>query len=99
MRLTRAVTVLCFISSFITVSLIAKGSMGADRLSLADARQQVLDLGKTWAEAENKHDEATLRRILDDKFVVSFGTNSRTTRRHSFDTKSPVRSILRSLKP
>ena len=74
MRLTRAVTVLCFImSSFVIVSQIARGSRGADRSSPADARQQVLDLGKRWAEAENKHDEATLRRILDEKFVVSFG--------------------------
>lgn len=40
---------------------------------VADAKQQVLDLGKEWAAAEDKHDASTLRRILDDKFVVSFG--------------------------
>ena len=39
----------------------------------ADAKQQVLDLGKEWVAAEVKHDAATLRRILDDKFVASFG--------------------------
>lgn len=38
-----------------------------------DARQEVLDLEKKWVEAEIKHDETTLVRILDDKFVVSFG--------------------------
>jgi|SRR5579859_118822 len=38
----------------------------------ADARQQVLDRGKEWAGAENKHDATKLRRILDDKFVASF---------------------------
>jgi hypothetical protein len=39
----------------------------------ADAKQQVLDLGKEWVAAEVKHDAATLRRILDDKFIASFG--------------------------
>jgi ketosteroid isomerase-like protein len=38
----------------------------------ADAKQQVLDLGKEWVAAEIKHDAPTLRRILDDKFVASF---------------------------
>ena len=33
----------------------------------------MLDLGKEWVAAEVKHDAATLRRILDDKFVASFG--------------------------
>jgi hypothetical protein len=42
-------------------------------LPSANARQQVLDLGKEWAAAEVKHDATTLRRILDDKFVASFG--------------------------
>lgn len=37
------------------------------------AKRQVLDLGKQWAAAEDKHDTSTLRRILDDKFVASFG--------------------------
>ena len=32
----------------------------------------MLDLGKEWAAAEDKHDASTLRRILDDKFVASF---------------------------
>ena len=39
----------------------------------ADAKQQVLDLGKEWVAAEIKHDATTLRRILDDKFLASFG--------------------------
>jgi hypothetical protein len=39
----------------------------------SDAKQQVLDLEKEWVAAEVKHDAATLRRILDDKFVASFG--------------------------
>ena len=42
-------------------------------LPSADAKQQVLDLSKEWVAAEIKHDATTLRRILDDKFVASFG--------------------------
>ena len=41
----------------------------------ADAKQQVLDIGKEWVAAEVKHDAATLRRILDDKFVATFGVS------------------------
>jgi ketosteroid isomerase-like protein len=40
---------------------------------LSAAKQQVLDLEQEWVAAEHKHDAATLRRILDDKFVASFG--------------------------
>jgi len=39
----------------------------------ADAKQQVLNLEREWVDAEIKHDAATLRRILDDKFLASFG--------------------------
>ena|SRR5215472_6904154 len=42
--------------------------------SQAKTRQEVLKLEQEWVTAENKHDEATLRRILDEKFVATFGT-------------------------
>jgi len=42
-------------------------------LPSGDAKQQVLDLENEWVTAEMKHDTATLRRILDEKFVASFG--------------------------
>ncbi|MBS0580374.1 MAG: nuclear transport factor 2 family protein [Proteobacteria bacterium] len=35
-----------------------------------DAKQQILDLEKEWTAAENSHDAAVLRRILDDRFVA-----------------------------
>ena len=35
--------------------------------SQAKAKEAVLKLEQEWVTAENKHDEATLRRILDDK--------------------------------
>ena len=40
-----------------------------------DAKQQVLELEKEWVAAENKHDAATMRRILDEKFLATFGGN------------------------
>jgi len=37
------------------------------------ARQQLLDLEKEWAAAEDKYDPTVLRRILDERFVATFG--------------------------
>jgi hypothetical protein len=37
------------------------------------ARQQLLDLEKQWAAAEDKNDATVLRRILDERFVATFG--------------------------
>lgn len=48
------------------------GSAG-NSYDLSVAKKQVLDLGKEWVAAEIKQDGNTLRRILDDKFVASFG--------------------------
>jgi len=53
-----------------------------------DAKQQLLGLGKEWADAEVKHDAATLRRILDDKFVVSFGAQK------PYDKEAFIKQIL-----
>ncbi len=36
------------------------------------ARQQLLDLEKEWAAAEDKYDPTVLRRILDERFVATF---------------------------
>jgi len=38
-----------------------------------DTKQQVLNLEDEWVTAEYNRDAAALRRILDDKFVASFG--------------------------
>lgn len=37
------------------------------------ARQQLLDLEKEWAAAEDKNYATVLRRILDERFVATFG--------------------------
>ncbi len=50
------------------------GEPAVELTTIAKAEQQVLDLDRAWADAEVKHDEAALRRILDDQFVATFGT-------------------------
>jgi len=57
----------------IAASSSATEPKNSNTLPPPEAKQQVLDLGKEWVAAEIKHDETTLRRILDDKFVASFG--------------------------
>lgn len=57
-------------------------------VSDADAKRQVLDLGKEWVAAEVKHDAATLRRILDDKFVASFGVKK------PYDKEGIIKAIV-----
>jgi ketosteroid isomerase-like protein len=54
-------------------SSVATGQKNSKTLPPADAKQQVLDLENEWVAAEHNHDAATLRRILDDKFLASFG--------------------------
>ena len=69
----RALKFLCLT---LVCGMVAPSSATAPKNSgtpQADARQQVLDLGREWVDAEVKHDAATLRRILADKFVASFG--------------------------
>jgi len=56
--------------------------------SAAVAKQEVLDLGKEWVLAEQHHDLPTLRRILDDKFVFTFGAGK------SYDRDGYLKLIL-----
>jgi hypothetical protein len=41
-----------------------------------DARQQLLDLEKDWTNAEDKHDASVLQRVLDERFVATFGAKT-----------------------
>jgi len=50
-----------------------------------DVRQQLLDLEKQWTDAEDKSDTQALRRILDDRFVATFGA-ARTYDKEAFVT-------------
>ena len=57
----------------IALSPIVAAPDNSQALTSADAKQQVLELGNVWVTAEQNHDATTLRRILDDKFVATFG--------------------------
>jgi hypothetical protein len=57
----------------ILVAASSAGQQGSTTPVVAEEKQQVLDLEQEWVNAELRHDATTLRRILDDKFVASFG--------------------------
>ena len=63
--------ILACCAAALTASTEPKNSKSVPR---PDAKQEVLDLGKEWVAAEIKQDKTTLQRILDDKFVASFGS-------------------------
>lgn len=84
-------------SLFIGALFLVSGhlSRGADQPARAadasqnEAREEVLSLEREWTIAENKHDEAMLRRILDEKFVATFGT-----KRPPYDKEGFIKSQL-----
>lgn len=53
-----------------------------------DAKQEVLELERKWVDAELRHDAATLRQILDDKFVASFGAG------RPYDKEAFIKAIM-----
>jgi ketosteroid isomerase-like protein len=74
MNRERAGKILCLtLACCIATSSVATEPKNSKTLPPADAKQQVLDLENEWVAAEHNHDAATLRRILDDKFLASFG--------------------------
>jgi hypothetical protein len=85
----RAVRILCLtLACCMAASLVAAEPKNPKTQPPADAKQQVLDLGKEWVAAEIKHDASTLRRILDDKFVASFGADK------PFDKEGFIKQIV-----
>lgn len=81
-------TILCLTLASCMASFLAAGRGNSGMLSTAAAKQRVLDLGVEWATAEVKHDATTLRRILDDKFVASFGAKK------PYDKEGFIRQIV-----
>ena len=67
----------------ITASSAATQPISSRTTPPIDARQQLLDLEQEWVAAEDKHDAAVLRRILDERFVATFGA-ARTYDRETF---------------
>jgi len=55
---------------------------------LSAVKQQVMNLEQEWVAAEHNHDAAALRRILDDKFVASFGTGK------PYDKEAFIKAIV-----
>lgn len=72
----------------LTQPLALKAQANSNGGQTIDAKQQVLKLESEWVAAEVKHDEATLRRILDDKFVASFDSGK------PYDKEPFIRIIL-----
>jgi ketosteroid isomerase-like protein len=62
------------LASCMTGAALAAESKPTSAPPPADAKQQVLNLEKEWVAAELKHDANKLQRILDDKFVFSYGS-------------------------
>ena len=74
---------------------MAASSMAAEPTSSqptqpTDARQQVLDVDKAWAVAEDNHDEAMLRRILDERFLGTFSSGK------TYNKEAFLKAILSS---
>jgi steroid delta-isomerase-like uncharacterized protein len=74
-------------ASFFPKISAANSTLSDDDLSAA--KQQVLNLEREWVDAEIKHDAAALRRILDDKFVASFGAEK------PYDKEAFIKGIVR----
>ena len=90
MNRRRAVKVLSVaLACCMSITSAAKEPKNSKTLSPADAKQQVLDLGKEWVAAEVKHDTTTLRHILDDKFVATFGAEK------PFDKEGFIKLIVK----
>jgi ketosteroid isomerase-like protein len=62
------------LTSCITAAALATESKPTSAPPAVDAKKQVLDLEKEWVAAELSHDANKLQRILDDKFVFSYGS-------------------------
>jgi ketosteroid isomerase-like protein len=56
----------------------AAEARGSRNPAPADAKSQVRALLRDWARAEDRHDAAALDRILDDKFLSTYGAGKPT---------------------
>ena len=73
----RSLPVSLFVGGLMAVSAHQGHSADAPATaSHADVKEQLLSLEKEWTAAEDKHDAATLRRILDDKFIAVGATKT-----------------------
>jgi hypothetical protein len=84
MRQYLALSLVCSLALFLGLKVQGNSNGG----QLNDPKQQVLKLETEWVTAEAAHHEPTLRRILDDKFLASFGSNK------PYDKEAFIKLIL-----
>ena len=53
--------------------LVVTATVAVPAAQPTDSREQLLNLEKEWEDAEKNHDVTMLRRILDDRFIVTLG--------------------------
>jgi hypothetical protein len=75
------VTVFCSAAPAMAWGEVSQPTRNADE-------QEVLKVDSDWATAEMRHDEAALQRILDDRFVATFGQGK------PIDKSDFIKSIL-----
>ena len=63
---------------------VTASATAAPLTSDSEAKQQIKDLEQAWVAAENKHDAATLRSILDDRFVFTMGGDAKLYNKEAF---------------
>lgn len=82
---------LCTILSALAIAApVASGQTPAAKVSPSPDEKQLIALNQQWSDAEVKHDEATLQRILDDSFVFT-DDDGKTTDKAGF-----IKEILQS---
>ncbi|MBS0365916.1 MAG: nuclear transport factor 2 family protein [Proteobacteria bacterium] len=72
----------------IAASSVATEQRSPQTAPPTDARQELLNLENEWAAAEDKHDEAILRRVLDERFVGTFSSGK------TYDKEAFIKAIL-----
>ena len=91
MNRERRLKILCLtFASCVAVQLLATEPKDPTPARASYDKQQVLQLEDDWVVAESKRDATTLRRILDDKFIASFGANK------PIDKETFIREIVSS---
>ena len=71
-------SLLGIITSLAVVLPLHAGNASDSKASPAEAERQVLQLEREWTAAEISRDAVKLRQILDDQFVVTFGSGDVT---------------------
>jgi ketosteroid isomerase-like protein len=69
--------VLC---GFVAACVMTVSVFAADGTATAAVEKELLALTREWADAEIKRDAPTMQRIMDDRFIATFGAGQPVTR-------------------